>query len=853
MMRFRLITAIVVPLLWGTFILWFTYPGALGGFGVRLPELIEPLDAMNYDVLMRYRPTPVRVDPRLVFFRIDDKTLKVLQQDPLDRPTHARMLRALHAAGALATVWDVVFVKETSDDGDFSSAIRQIPTFLAFGGRLLGAREQQKVLGVQETQFTKRFRVGPLMEVGTQTVPSLELSVRSRPDIMDAVWGAGHVARSVDRDGVCRRVPLVVRVGSVLMPSLSLGPALAVLGIPADDLVVTPGQLILGARTLDQPLRVPLDHNGYALVNYIPDWFSRIDARSYGTQLESLEEPIGEDIAAMFDDMSTGQPGSNAPSAGGVAASLESKVILIGEDLPGGSDFVPTPLEPVVPGTLVHFNVLNSLLTGQFITPASVGLVMALTLLLPASLSLVDILRWPILSTAWTALVLVSFLLSSILLFTHGSYFLPVSGPLLATGLTGVTRLAVARIHVHYEASHLATTLSRFVSPTLLREIRERGSAKILPGVQRTEVTVLFVDVAGFTSFTDRSEPEEISVFLASLYENAMIVLDRNSGTLDKFLGDGILAYFGAPDLVAEKERLAVQAALELQAGFVELREEMLSRGFPKLNIRCGLTTGYSTVGYFGGYKHAAYTVIGRQVNLASRLQSNAPPGGVVIDKHTASRVSSAFELAAMAPIKAKGIDKPVEVWQVVSPAKPGGHTGEGRKSLPVVKPVVPVHDKDRKEIFISAKSEDYEEAARVQEILRKNGKRPFFCKDLDMMEAQFQRRISKALDEVDHMVVVTSNAEHVKSRWVEFEWSTFAAEKLSGRKRGNLITITVGPVDAKDLPLTLRQFEVIPLDDDCERRVLSYLTSPEESGGQVRSGVDANPLDVAESDGQAP
>lgn len=652
---------LTIPLIWGAVLVVLDRREPLDVLGVRIPPITEALNHLNYDLLLRYRSVQPALDSRLVFLAIDDKTLDRLGQDPLPRDVHARLLRALRASDAqAATVWDILFVGPEKEDREFSESLEGQAVFLAIGSRLLALREDEKSLTVEQVEMLKRFRVGPIEDVKDWNVPRLEpIKAQSVPALLGAASGAGHIAKSVDLDSICRRVPVVVRVGNILVPSLSFAAALRAMGVPPDDLTLRGSGLIVGAQTLEQPVRIPLDQDGCLLVNFLPDWVNAVDWRSYGAQLITLEQTLK--MKRLMDEL-----GEEDQDVQDVLDSVRGKAMVVGEVLPGGSDYVPTPLDPMLPGALVHFNVLNTILTGQFITPAPVPLVRTLTLLLPIVLAAVFLVGRPLLSLLGAVLVLGSFFAGAVYLFWHGSYFLPVSAPMMSTALTGVTLVAVARMQAHKRATTLATVLSRFVSPTLLRELERFGSGKTLPGVQRLEISIMFVDVAGFTSFSDRTEPEEISNFLAELYEVASLVLNRNKGTLDKFLGDGILAYFGAPDPLPNKEELTIQAGLELQQEFDGIRQKMVKRGGAELRIRCGVTTGYAAVGYFGGHKHAAYTIVGRAVNLASRVQSNAEPGAVLIDKRTAVRVEEVFELERLEPIVAKGIDKPVEVWKVL-------------------------------------------------------------------------------------------------------------------------------------------------------------------------------------------
>jgi adenylate cyclase len=348
-----------------------------------------------------------------------------------------------------------------------------------------------------------------------------------------------------------------------------------------------------------------------------------------------------------------------------MAPGLAGKTVLVGDCQSPGSDFVSTPLDQSLPGSMVIFNTINTILTRQFITPTPKGLVLALTLMLPMVLGLVYEFGRPVLATAVGAVLVFVLVASCALLFYRHNLFVPIAGPVFAIVLAWGALSVTAHLQEHARSRGLATLLSRFVTPALLQEIQARGVGGHLPGVKRVELSILSIDVAGFTAFTDRAEPEEVSDFLASFYQMATEELVNHSATLDKFTGDGLLAYLGAPEPVDDKEHMAVATALAIQERFRQMSEDLVQQGKPQLRIRCGVASGRTTVGYFGGKKHAAYTVVGRAVNLSVRLQNHAEPGQILVDKQTAARLKGVLELQQLDAIQVKGIDRPIEVWLV--------------------------------------------------------------------------------------------------------------------------------------------------------------------------------------------
>ncbi|MEE8425345.1 MAG: adenylate/guanylate cyclase domain-containing protein, partial [Elusimicrobiota bacterium] len=287
----------------------------------------------------------------------------------------------------------------------------------------------------------------------------------------------------------------------------------------------------------------------------------------------------------------------------------------------------------------------------------------ALTLLLPLLLAMLHTRRRPKIAAAATGAVLLALGLLSIALFAWKGIFFPAAAPIAACVLSAA--LLATRQHAkdYTRAARISTVLSRFVSPTLLEELDSRGTEQKLPPPRRVELTVIFVDIAGFTPFTEESDPEVVSQLLAEVYPMAMEELFRHQGTLDSFKGDGVLAYFGAPKPVEDKELKALKAAIAIRDRFAILDAERIRRGGQPLGIRCGITTGFVSVGYFGGERKGTYGVIGRAVNLAARIQGAGESGQVLLDRLTAKRVEDKAQLREIEPLTLKGIAKPVEVW----------------------------------------------------------------------------------------------------------------------------------------------------------------------------------------------
>jgi class 3 adenylate cyclase len=188
----------------------------------------------------------------------------------------------------------------------------------------------------------------------------------------------------------------------------------------------------------------------------------------------------------------------------------------------------------------------------------------------------------------------------------------------------------------------------------------------------RRRLTIFFSDIAGFTEIAERLEPEDMSHVLNQYFSEMSSLAERHGGTVDKFIGDAVMIIFGAPLATPERDqaRAAVQMAREMQSAIAALREEWLRRGIDlQLRVRMGINTGVATVGNFGSSGRMDYTAIGRQVNLAARLQASCPPGGITISHTTWLLVRDEVACLPRGEVSVKGIRDPVPIYEVEMPS----------------------------------------------------------------------------------------------------------------------------------------------------------------------------------------
>jgi adenylate cyclase len=236
----------------------------------------------------------------------------------------------------------------------------------------------------------------------------------------------------------------------------------------------------------------------------------------------------------------------------------------------------------------------------------------------------------------------------------------------LVNAVAASVSIAVEKAHSHRELSRAEVaraTYERFLPAHVVEQILEAPDNLKLGGVTQI-ITVLFADISGFTPLSERAHPEQVVEMLNRLFSVMTEIVFEHGGTLDKYIGDALMALFGAPYVGTHDARNALLAALAMQRALPALNEEFRALGFPRVNLSIGLNTGPATVGYIGSERRMDYTAIGDTVNLAARLQSSAKPGQVLVSEATSRAVDDPSLLRQLGKIKVKGREGEVQVYE---------------------------------------------------------------------------------------------------------------------------------------------------------------------------------------------
>jgi adenylate cyclase len=361
---------------------------------------------------------------------------------------------------------------------------------------------------------------------------------------------------------------------------------------------------------------------------------------------------------------------------------FRGKIVIVGrtttttvEPEKGAADYFATPFlllasakNRLMSGIEVHANMVHDLLAGEFVVRMGSAERAALVLLIGALAGLLQF-RWrPFLSAVFTAAACLGLAAAALVLFDRYGYWIPVFSFILPLGLSYAAFGADAYLHAERKKQEIKRAFSHYLSPSVLEAVLADPDGLKLGGVT-VEATVLFSDIAGFTAISEQNSPEVISRLL-NRYMTAMTrTIMLHNGTIDKFIGDAIMAFWGAPLPDPEHAMNACRAAVEMRERLAPLNRELRGHGLPEVSFRIGINTGEVIAGNMGSEELFDYTVIGDTVNLASRLEGANKQFGtdILISRFVYDKVKDRVEARPLGKISVKGKAETVEVYALLA------------------------------------------------------------------------------------------------------------------------------------------------------------------------------------------
>ena len=605
-----------------------------------------------YAQAVQYGYGPPR-SSQIAYITITDDTYAKFGIRLLDRMEMARVNEALAQLGPAAVAYDLIFPLPMTPTADqrFADSIKQLgavylpiapddltPTAQPFqwGNRLAYERLRSEQLRKPREQGTAQ----PLY--ATRALMQFDA-------FAEAAFNTGHIGASQDADGVFRHLPLLVKVDTAYLPSMSLSVFLDTVKVPWDAVTVHWGHTMtipaFPGSTLRRDVVIPIDAQGRVFVPYAQKWGNDFPAMPMHKLLQLFDNP----------DM-----------RGNLQEFFEDKFVFVGDVSTGIADAGQTPLDRYAPLVMMHAALMNGLLTKTFYSQWSFWDVLALVCLIGVLVGLAAMVQSSMVLYATGAIIFVGLLALTGIEWVHFTLFPLVSvlNSFLVIFFGIVVGLEVA---IAKDQAFIRNAFTKYVSEKVVNELLQHPELLQLGGEERV-VSLLFSDIENFTTLSERlSPPELVSLLNDYLTEMTAIVLEQG-GIIDKYIGDGIMAEFGAPIPIPHHADKAVRTALHMQRRLEELRPKWRQQSLPELRCRVGINTGPMVVGNIGSEQVFNYTVIGDAVNLASRLEgaNKYYQTLVMISEFTYDCLTPhLFRTRLLDAVRVKGRSQPVKVYEV--------------------------------------------------------------------------------------------------------------------------------------------------------------------------------------------
>jgi adenylate cyclase len=631
------------------------------------PRPLEEVRLRTFDLFQVLLPREQTTRP-VVIVDIDEASLKEIGQWPWPRTVVADLITRISQLGAVALGFDIVFAEPDRMspsvaaasfrglDDDTRAKLGNLPS----NDEVLGvAIKQAKMVVVGQagaatpeprTQADMALQTG-FAVIGPDPTPYLVTFpglLRNVPPIEQGAAGRGLFSINPERDGIIRRVPVIMDAQDTLVPSL----AMEMLRVVTHSGAIQVRALASGVQTVQVPgLAVPTDRNGQVWVH-----FNKHDPARYVSAKDVLQGHVPADR-------------------------LQGRLVLIGTSAIGLLDVKTTPVEAAMPGVEVHAQILESVLTKSPLSNPEYAI--GAEIMIAVLFGLAIIVAAPMLSASIViglgAVLIAGLIGMSWYLFVEDSLLIDFTYPLISTWLIYLVLTFVNYFREQKQRQQIRSAFGYYLSPHMVEQLA-RAPEKLVLGGEERRMTILFSDVRGFTTISEhyKDDPQGLTRLMNRFLTPLTNAIIERKGTIDKYIGDAIMAFWNAPVDDDDQEANACDAALTMQeraaALNVELKSEADANGgvYMPLRIGIGLNTGPCVVGNMGSDFRFNYSVLGDTVNVAARLEARTKDYRLplVIGSRTAEKAKQKFATMEIDLIQVKGKKEPEAVFAVLGRAE---------------------------------------------------------------------------------------------------------------------------------------------------------------------------------------
>ncbi len=633
--------------------------------GVLPLSPVTKLELWSYDTRLNMT-MPNSLDERIVIVDIDEKSLKQQGHWPWSRNKLAHLVDRLFDDYQVRVLgMDAVFAEPDLSSGlqgmqamqrehfrqdqGLRAAIEKLSPSLDYDQLFANSLKNRKVVLAYVFLQEGETKVGtlpapilPAADFKEQPVSLMQASgyTSNLANLQAQAYAAGHFNASPDQDGISRRLPMLVQYHDQVYEAFASAVARAA-NEPA------------GARSTKPALAV--------------------DADAEELRIGKNRIPVNNDMAALipyrgaqgsFRYVSATDVMSNKVDQ----AMLKNKIVLLGTTAAGLMDLRATPMQNVYPGVEVHANMVAGILDGNIKqNPAYTQGIEFILLLLVGSLLALSLPNLsPTAATLLTALCLGLLLGLNWLAWQFGNLALPLAALLVTISALYFFNMAYGFFFESRLKRQLGRLFGLYIPPELVDEMAQNPNSYSLASQSR-HMTVLFTDVRDFTCIAEGMAPEQLSLLMNRFLSPMTEAIHHHRGTIDKYMGDAIMAFWGAPVADNQHATHAVQAALAMTDGLARLQDEFAAQGWPAIRIGIGLNSGDMVVGNMGSTFRMAYTVLGDAVNLGSRLEALTKYYAVsIIVSEDTKVLAPDFVYRELDRVRVKGREKPLAIYEVI-------------------------------------------------------------------------------------------------------------------------------------------------------------------------------------------
>jgi len=600
-------------------------------------DFLDAVDLKLKDARFKIRKT-IQPDNRVVIVAIDAKSINELGRWPWKRSVIAGLLDGLKYYETKVAALDIVF-SEPSDAREDRILSRSVAKN---NNVILGYffRDEEEVINPEAISQIESSKI-KLMKIaeGVESVPIFQRSFVETdiPLIGRGALDFGFFNTDPDPDGPVRKANLLMLYNGEVYPSLALK---ALRHYAGKEIFLEIASFGVSSLRLGE-MSIPSDENGRLTVNY----YGKGGTITTVSAVDVLKKRLKKE-------------------------DLKDKIVFVGATEVGIYDMRATPVESAFPGVEIHATVASNALQNRFILRD--GRIISIEIICMALLPIILALLLSVLRNSFLGLIAFFLTAGSYAFFNYSlfkSYSIDMSllYPLLSTAIAFVSSEAYRNLVVEKKNRYLKKAFSSYVSPELVTEIIKNPDRLALGG-EKKEITVLFSDIRGFTSISEKLAPDVLVALLNEYLGPMTRIVLKNNGTLDKYIGDAVMAIYNAPLDVAGHPEKACKTAIEMIGELQNVNRSFNEKNLPPVDIGIGVNTGYAVVGNMGADMRFDYTAIGDTVNLASRLEGQNKYYGthIILSEFTAEKVRDKFILREVDLLRVVGKENPVAIFELI-------------------------------------------------------------------------------------------------------------------------------------------------------------------------------------------